>query len=179
MDHGAQRSLRGRENPKPRLGFPLLMGLYLVLMKVISQSPEDTQKLAEKIGQQLKGGEVIELVSDLGGGKTTFVRGLARGTGSSDHVSSPTFTISKVYKSKDLELHHFDFYRLPDPGLMEHEIKDVLDDPHTAIVVEWADVLAHVLPADRLTIHITSTGDEQREFTITCPEQLHYLIENL
>lgn len=148
-------------------------------MKRTSQSSDDTEQLAEKIGAQLKGGEVIELVSDLGGGKTTFVRGLARGAGSTDHVASPTFTISKVYKGKHVELHHFDFYRLPDPGLMEYEIQDVLDDPTTAIVVEWADVLAHILPANRLTICFKNTGDEQRELEITCPKPLHYLVENL
>jgi len=82
-------------------------------LRITSESPEATEQLAEAIGRRLTGGEVIELVSDLGGGKTTFVRGLARGLGSADVVSSPTFTVSKVYKADKLELHHFDFYRLP------------------------------------------------------------------
>lgn len=73
-----------------------------------STSSDATEKLAEQLGKNLRGGEVIELVSDLGGGKTTFVRGLARGAGSSNHVASPTFTISRVYKVKAPELTHSD-----------------------------------------------------------------------
>ena len=66
-------------------------------LKLSSNNAEQTELIAVAIGKRLRGGEMIELVSDLGGGKTTFTRGLARGAGSSDVVSSPTFTISKVY----------------------------------------------------------------------------------
>ena len=64
---------------------------------IVSTDSKSTEKLGALLGKQLKGGEVIELVSDLGGGKTTFVRGLAAGSGSKDQVASPTFTLSKVY----------------------------------------------------------------------------------
>lgn len=141
--------------------------------------PESTEQLAEKIARHLKGGEVIELISDLGGGKTTFTRGLAKGIGSSDRVASPTFTISKVYVGEKLEIHHFDFYRLADAGLMEHEIHDVMGDPEIVTVVEWGDVVAHVLPEERLTINMRRTGDESRELELEYPERLSYLTENL
>src|SRR3989344_5721785 len=96
--------------------------------QTLSTSSAETENLASKIGRALKGGELIELVSDLGGGKTTFVRGLAKGMGSRDHVSSPTFTICNTYKVKSKsshaaqELWHFDFYRLHEAGLIEHEL---------------------------------------------------------
>jgi tRNA threonylcarbamoyladenosine biosynthesis protein TsaE len=64
------------------------------MMKIVTNSPEQTIDVAKSIGARLKGGECIELTSDVGGGKTTFVRGLVSGAGSTDHVSSPTFTIS-------------------------------------------------------------------------------------
>jgi len=147
--------------------------------QINTDKPEQTEQLAEKIGHALRGGEVVELVSDLGGGKTTFTRGLARGIGSADRVASPTFVISKIYKGKSLELHHFDFYRLADAGLMEYELHDVLGDSGIVVVVEWGDVLAHVLPDDRLTIHLKRTGDDSRELVLSCPETLHYLVENL
>ncbi len=131
------------------------------------------------MGHQLKGGEVIELVSDLGGGKTTFVRGLVNGAGSEDHVSSPTFTINNIYKTKNFEIHHFDFYRLHEAGLIEHDLKEVLDDPENVIVVEWSDVVQHVLPKQRLTITIKSTGENSRKFELSYPESLKYLVENL
>jgi tRNA threonylcarbamoyladenosine biosynthesis protein TsaE len=148
-------------------------------IEVDTKSPEDTKQLASRIGRRLKGGETIELVSDLGGGKTTFVHGLAKGIGSPDHVASPTFTISKVYKARTLELHHFDFYRLQDAGLMEHELHDVVDEPDIIVVVEWGDVARHVLPQERLTIRLTRTGDESRRLELEYPESLIYLTEDL
>lgn len=148
-------------------------------LQIESTSSAATEQLAETIGQRLKGREIIELISDLGGGKTTFVRGMAKGMGSKDRVASPTFTISKVYKSKDMELHHFDFYRLQDAGLLEYELHDLLDDQNIILVVEWGEVVQHVLPEDRLTIEISRTGEEKRQLTLTFPESLAYLTENL
>lgn len=144
-----------------------------------TNSAEETEQLAERLGQNLRGGEVIELVSDLGGGKTTFVRGLARGLGSPDRVASPTFTVSKVYKSGDRELHHFDFYRLADAGVVAHELHDLVGDKQVVIVVEWAEAVRHVLPADRLTIQLKRTGENSRELSLKCPESLIYLMEKL
>jgi tRNA threonylcarbamoyladenosine biosynthesis protein TsaE len=142
-------------------------------------NPQQTEAIAQKIGARLKGGEVIELVSDLGGGKTTFTRGLVKGAGSLDRVASPTFTISKVYKGKSLEVHHFDFYRLADAGLMAHEVHDVIGEPDIVVVIEWGDVVAHVLPEDRLTIRLKRTGDESRELELETPDSLRYLVEEL
>ncbi len=150
-----------------------------LILQIDSASSNSTELVAEQIGRCLKGGEVIELVSDLGGGKTTFMRGFAKGAGSTDHVSSPTFTISNVYQAKDLVLHHFDFYRLPEAGLIEYELHDVLGDPKAVVAVEWSNVIKHVLPQDRLTIHLKTTGDESRQLEFTYPLSLSYLVENL
>lgn len=141
-----------------------------------SESPERTEALAEKIGHNLKGGEVIELISDLGGGKTTFVRGLARGFGTTDRVASPTFTISKVYTQGERAIHHFDFYRLDQAGLMDHELADVLSDSRDTTVIEWGEVVSHILPKDRLSISFKKVDDEQRLITFAYPESLAYLM---
>jgi tRNA threonylcarbamoyladenosine biosynthesis protein TsaE len=141
-----------------------------------TQSAEETEALAARLGQNLRGGEVIELVSDLGGGKTTFVRGLAKGFGSDDKVASPTFTVSKVYKSGQKELHHFDFYRLPEAGIMSAELGELLEDPKAVVAVEWSDVVQHVLPVERLAVAITQTGETSRELTFAYPQALTYLI---
>jgi tRNA threonylcarbamoyladenosine biosynthesis protein TsaE len=133
--------------------------------------------LAEKIGSRLKGGEAIELVSDLGGGKTTFVRGLARGAGSTDKVASPTFTISKVYDTPKFQIHHFDFYRLPEPGIIADEFAELVNDPNIVIVVEWADSVKEVLPAQRLLLQIKQTPEGHRELNFSAPESLDYLRE--
>jgi tRNA threonylcarbamoyladenosine biosynthesis protein TsaE len=148
-------------------------------VSITTNSAEVTERLAEKIGGQLKGGEVIELTSDLGGGKTTFVRGLARGLGSNDHVTSPTFKISNVYIAPTLELHHFDFYRLPEAGIIADELAEVLARSDTAVVVEWGALVQDVLPDKRLKINITPTGEDDRQLDCSYPDSLAYLMKGL
>jgi len=132
-----------------------------------------------KIGTRLKGGEVIYLIGDLGSGKTTFVRGLAKGFGSQDKVASPSFTISRVYKSGNKEMHHFDFYRLPEAGIMKQELAELLGDSHFVVVIEWADAVKDVLPLERLTIEMKTTGENERALTFSAPTSLMYLVEGI
>lgn len=132
--------------------------------------------LAERIGQRFRGGEVIELVSDLGGGKTTFVKGLAKGMGSLDTVHSPSFTLSNEYRAGDITLCHFDFYRLQEAGVMRDELAELVNDPQVVVAVEWPDIIEDVLPASRITVRITPTGETARQIEISYPEQLSYLI---
>ncbi|HUY53392.1 MAG TPA: tRNA (adenosine(37)-N6)-threonylcarbamoyltransferase complex ATPase subunit type 1 TsaE, partial [Candidatus Dormibacteraeota bacterium] len=93
----------------------------MIVKQVDINAVGDTLTLAKKIGSKLKGGEVIELVGDLGSGKTTFVSGIALGAKSHDLVSSPTFVISKKYKTPTLEIYHFDLYRLDESEMIIHE----------------------------------------------------------
>lgn len=127
----------------------------------------------------MHGGEVIELVSDLGGGKTTFVKGLAKGIGSSDHVRSPSFTISNQYKAGGLVLHHFDFYRLTEAGIMQDELAEILTDSKNVVAIEWGDIVHNVLPSYKVTIKIQATGEDTRQISITVPEKLSYIVEDL
>jgi tRNA threonylcarbamoyladenosine biosynthesis protein TsaE len=128
-----------------------------------------------RIGRKLRGGETIELTSDLGGGKTAFVRGLAKGMGSEDAVRSPSFTLSNQYRAGKLTLHHLDFYRLQEPGIMERELAEILQDSHAVVVIEWGGIAKVVLPPDRLTIRIKPTGERMRQFNFSCPNNLKYL----
>lgn len=145
--------------------------------KTYSQS--QTESLAQIIGSNLRGGECIELVADLGGGKTTFTRGLVKGAGSDDHVASPTFTISKIYDAPHFEIHHFDFYRLSTPGLIAHELTDVIDDSKVVIIVEWGEVVNKVLPKHRMTITISVIDEESREITIQFPKEYSYMLQGV
>ncbi len=140
-----------------------------------SRSSEDTEALGERIGARLKGGEVIELVSDLGGGKTTFTRGLVRGAGSPDRVASPTFTVVRQYDAPKLNIFHFDFYRLDDPGIIVDELREYLSDPWTVVVVEWSDVVREVLPKNRTTITISAVGETERAIDCTFSPKFSYL----
>ena len=150
-----------------------------VILKINSTSSNETEQLGESVGKNLKGGEVIELVSDLGGGKTTFVRGLAKGMGSLDVVSSPSFTIQQDYRTQDLTMHHFDFYRLHEPGILEHELAEVVRKKDAVTVVEWADIVQGVLPKKRIRILFRTTNETDRELRFNCPEALKYLLAGL
>lgn len=134
------------------------------------------------MGARLKGGEFIELVGDLGAGKTAFVRGLVKGIKSKDLVQSPTFTIERIYSARDgLTIHHFDFYRLADAEVIKQELAEVLANPKAVVAAEWSDVIAGSLPANRLRITIQpAEAEDQRtlKFEAKGPKH-HRLIEGL
>jgi tRNA threonylcarbamoyladenosine biosynthesis protein TsaE len=146
-------------------------------LRITSESADHTEALGESLGKRLRGGEVIELVSDLGGGKTTLVRGLARGAGSHDHVSSPTFTMSKIYETGDFQLHHYDFYRLDQAGILAEELSEVIEDGRNVTIIEWSDIVKQVLPATRLTITIDQTAEDERQIIIEVPVAYSYLLQ--
>lgn len=128
---------------------------------------DDMVALGKRIGGLLRGGEMIELVGDVGAGKTTFTKGLAQGLSIDEDVQSPSFTISRVYDGRDgIRLAHYDFYRLHDPGIMGDELREALSDAASVVIVEWADIAAGVLPDDRLTIHITPRTETSRSVEI-------------
>ena len=147
--------------------------------QTVTTSSEQTELLGEQIGARLRGGEIIELVSDLGGGKTTFVRGIARGAGSKDKVSSPTFTLSREYVTPNFTIVHFDFYRLSEAGIVADELAEITDDPAYVAIVEWGDVVADVLNKDKCTITIDQQADGARLIRFDYPAELHFLIEGL
>jgi tRNA threonylcarbamoyladenosine biosynthesis protein TsaE len=120
---------------------------------------------------------VLELSSDLGGGKTAFVKGLADGAGSTDIVASPTFTVSRVYKAPRFTIGHYDFYRLDEAGLMANEIAEAMTGSDTVTVIEWAGIAENVLPKNRITLKITPTGDNSRLLLFTYDPSFAYLFE--
>jgi len=114
------------------------------------------------LGALLKGGEVIELVGDVGAGKTTLTKGIANGLEIDEDIQSPSFTISRVYDTPHgLHLSHYDFYRLQDAGIMASELHETVNDPATVTIIEWAEIIAGVLPEDRLTVTIKSSADDE------------------
>ena len=144
----------------------------------ITRNVIETKQLGRKLGERLKGGEVFELISDLGGGKTTWVSGLAEGFGSSDSVASPSFTISYVYGRPDKKaLHHFDFYRLNEPGVAASELSEVVGDSDVVTVVEWGSIVHDVLPEDRVKIQILALSEEERQFDIEFSPAHEYLFK--
>jgi tRNA threonylcarbamoyladenosine biosynthesis protein TsaE len=130
-------------------------------------SEAEMKALGSSLGALLSGGDVIELIGDVGAGKTTFTKGLATGLAVDDDVQSPSFTISRLYEARDgLQLSHYDFYRLQDAGIMVHELAEVTADSHMVTVIEWAAAVEHVLPAERLQVHIASPSVTKRTVTL-------------
>lgn len=128
----------------------------------------DMKTFGARLGALLKGGEVIELVGDVGAGKTTFTKGLAAGMHIDEDVQSPSFTISRVYDAPNgLTLAHYDFYRLSDAGIMADELHETVHDDKNVTIIEWAEIIAGVLPADRLTITIYSTASDEHARSVT------------
>lgn len=120
------------------------------------------------IGSFLHGGEIIELIGDVGSGKTTLAKGIAVGLGIDEYVQSPSFMISRVYKGRNnITLAHYDFYRLNDAGIMANELQEAIGEPSVVTIIEWAGVVKGVLPTDRLSIKITSPTENSREVNCT------------
>lgn len=113
-----------------------------------------------------KNNHIIKLIGDVGVGKTTFVRGFAEGLGIKEPVTSPSFTISKSYACPDGKtLTHYDFYRLPEPGIMAEDLKEsIMNDDY--VIIEWADSVSEILPASHTTITISLNDDGTREVTL-------------
>ena len=133
---------------------------------VVNKTEEDTRKLGLELAAQAKAGDVYALIGDLGTGKTALTRYIAEGLGIRDTISSPTFTIVKEYKSGRLPLYHFDVYRLSDG----EELLDIGGEEYFygdgLCVVEWADIVADVLPEDSTVIRI-EYGSNESERIVT------------
>ena len=114
----------------------------------------------EKLAKTLSFPAVIELVGDVGAGKTTITKGLAKGFGIEEEITSPTFTLSKHYyfthDGKDRSLVHYDFYRL------QEDLLENISDQNTITVIEWGDSVADLLPAGHLRFFITINDDGTR-----------------
>ena len=128
---------------------------------------KDTEKLGENIGQKVQPGTVIALIGDLGTGKTTLTKSIARGLGVTETVTSPTFNIIREYKSGRLPLYHFDVYRIGDPDEMFELGYEEYFYGDGVCVVEWADIIEELLPEDAVVITIDrGASDEEREYEI-------------
>jgi tRNA threonylcarbamoyladenosine biosynthesis protein TsaE len=149
----------------------------LITKSVDINSLQDSLSLAQKIGAKLKGGEIIELVGDLGSGKTTFVSGIVLGAKSDDIVSSPSFVISKKYKTPKLEIYHFDFYRLDKSDLIGHELRDIVDQDNAVALIEWPGMIDSFINKNKMIIEFSYLEDiNKRHLKIKYDKALGYLI---
>ena len=140
-------------------------------MESITNSPEETEALGAALGRILTPGTVIAYRGDLGAGKTAFTRGLARGLGYSDMVTSPTYTIVNEYLGGRLPLFHFDMYRLRSAeDLWDIGWEDYLDRGGVC-AVEWSENVAEAME-DAISVTIEKLGENTRRITIEGGESL-------
>lgn len=134
-----------------------------------TQSAQETRALAARLASFLAAGDVIALAGDLGAGKTTFVQGLAAGLGITAPVTSPTFVLINRYRAADGRvLHHADCYRLQNaPSEMWDAGLGDLFAGDDIVVIEWADRIPGLLPADHLAILFEYLDEERRRLTLT------------
>ena len=135
-------------------------------MEFITNSPMETEKVGEALGKVLKPGTILAYEGDLGAGKTAFTRGLARGLGAEEQVTSPTYTIVNEYLSGRMPLFHFDMYRLASSDdLWDIGWEDYLERGGVC-AVEWSENVADAMEG-AITVCIQKTGEDSRKITIT------------
>ena len=139
----------------------------MTTIQYLSRSPQDTMQFGVKMAAHLKGGDIVCLVGDLGSGKTTLVKGIAQGLAiNAARVNSPTFVVLNIYAGR-LPLYHFDLYRI-------NELKEIANLGYEEFlygkgvaVVEWADKLGALLPADCLKIELSLQKDNERSLAVS------------
>ena len=135
-------------------------------MLTVTNSAAETRALGEKLASRLKAGDVVALEGELGAGKSELARGIARGLGVTETVTSPSFTILNVYESGRCPLYHFDWYRLEsEEELYELGMDEYLGGDGIA-VVEWAERCPEAVPENVLRIRLEVTGGESRRITV-------------
>jgi tRNA threonylcarbamoyladenosine biosynthesis protein TsaE len=150
----------------------------------ITKSFEETEQLGEEFAGQLQPGSVVALIGELGGGKTTFVRGLVRGLGFENRVVSPTFTVMRMYKrkvksekskvksvvqnSKIERVYHIDLYRMTSrEDLKTLDFVDMVQDSQAVMLIEWPELAEGLLPEERMEVRFEHMGEEKRKITIS------------
>ena len=134
-------------------------------MEFITNSPLETENVGEALGKVLRPGSILAYEGDLGAGKTAFTRGLARGLGATEQVTSPTYTIVNEYLSGRMPLFHFDMYRLASSDdLWDIGWEDYLERGGVC-AVEWSENVADAME-DAITVCIQKLGEESRRITI-------------
>ena len=132
---------------------------------MLIHSEAEMIEYGKKLAQTLEAPVVLELLGDVGAGKTTLTRGIAAGLGIQEPVTSPSFTISKEYQGEKYRLVHYDFYRLGDPGIMSEDLLDAISDKNAITIVEWGESIRDILPENRIKITIKNLDENTRDIS--------------
>lgn len=141
--------------------------LFAKTQKLVSKSPDETINFAAQLAKLLKRGDIVALIGNLGSGKTTFTKGIAKGLSVKEYeyVNSPTFVLIKEYKGK-IPLYHFDLYRLDAVKDIEDLDADGYFFGKGITVIEWADKCKALLPKRHIRVDFRIKGESEREITV-------------
>ncbi len=143
-------------------------------MKITTHSTEETIALGRKIGEMLKGGDVVAFEGDLGAGKTTITRGICLGLGLPDNVTSPTFSLVNEYRGDKISLAHFDMYRIQSPeDLLLTGFYDYIEEGCVA-AVEWSENIKNALPEGTIIVRLERLDDNTRTIEIFGDERFDF-----
>ena len=133
---------------------------------VITEGPEETMRLGEELASELKEGDVVALVGELGTGKTTLVKGIALGLFVREPVTSPSFLLARTYQGR-VPLHHLDAYRIDHVSeLREVGLDEFLPPEEGITAVEWADRVEELIPPGSLWIELEHLSGDRRKLTL-------------
>ena len=135
-------------------------------LAIRAATAEDTRDVGAALAGLLRSHDVVVLTGELGAGKTTFVQGIARGLGATEHVASPTFTLVREYVSGRVPVAHVDLYRLEREQDVIDLALDELEDGERVLLVEWGDPVAELLADERLRIEFAANTDDVRRITV-------------
>lgn len=135
---------------------------------VITRSPEETLALGERLGRAARAGDCIALTGDLGAGKTVMAKGIARGLGVADEITSPTFTLMETYEGR-LPFYHFDLYRIERAAELDQLFFEEYWEGDGVSVIEWPERAGNRLPDRRITVTMRYQSSTERSITIEYP----------
>ena len=156
--------------------FQKISQLWIIFMHTYTtNSFEETQNLGEKLAKKIidsglqKTAVVLGLSGNLGGGKTTFMQGFAKGLGVNEKILSPTYVIQKRFEIKNIfkNFYHIDCYRINEPEeILELDFKKIISNPENIVAVEWPEKIKKFLPKNIITIDFKFINENQREIIV-------------
>lgn len=149
------------------------------MLKIKTDNAKQTEELGRRIGESLTGGEIIAMTGDLGAGKTTITKSIAKGLDIDEYITSPTFTIVNEYEGR-LKLFHFDVYRIGDIEEMYDMGYEEYFYSGGVCIIEWANLIEEILPEDTIRIEISTQDENKRQFIITGKgEKFNHIVKEL
>ena len=153
-----------------------------MILKTLTQNPSQTKNLGKILAEEIlkfpakrKKALILGLIGDLGGGKTTFLQGFAKGAGIKQRIASPTFVIIKRYKIQKTRhriqnLYHIDCYRIQKPKeILDLGFKEIIFDPQNIVAIEWADKIKKILPQNTIWIKFEFISKNKRKILLNVP----------